>query len=103
MTTEKKTIYVVMRSKRYPKETFDIHTYSRQTSNLEVMKKYRDEIQGKYPNWLVAVLPREQAKEIERKFHQHRKDIERKKLERFERVSDELLIRKTYLESIYDR
>lgn len=60
-------IYAVVRLDNN-KEFNSCHIYSKQTSNLGVMKAYYKEIKTKYPHCKVALVTRERAKEIEKEY-----------------------------------
>ena len=71
---EVKTIYVVV---RYPKrinvwdvKSSDFHIYSKQSSNLEVMRAYFREIKIKHSNeYFVHLMSREKAEKMANKWH----------------------------------
>lgn len=55
------TIYALVRLDN-EKTRFSCHVYSKQTSNFEKMKEYREEIKQKYPNsWKIFITTRENA------------------------------------------
>ena len=60
------TIYAVVRVQNDMREVSinPVHVYSKQTSNLEIMKAYKEEIEGKYPWAKVYLVSREKAAEM---------------------------------------
>lgn len=65
--TEHKTIYAVVRIDNN-EEWNSCHVYSKQTSNLEIMKDYVKEIAKKFPTCKVYLTSRENAKKIHKQF-----------------------------------
>lgn len=71
---EKKTIYAVVcypkRINRFNVHYFDFRLYTKQTSNLEKMKAYFEEIKDKHGDWChVHLVTREKAKELQKKWY----------------------------------
>lgn len=67
------TIYAVVRVQTNLKECDEfnpVHVYTKQTSNLEVMKAYKEEIEAKYPWAKVYLVSREKAQQMKKIGHQ---------------------------------
>lgn len=96
MTTEKKTIYVVARlySRPYP-EQFDFHIYSKQSSNREKIREYRDEIRAKFPDCQVVLTTREKAEVMKREWWNKVMEKEKRTLERYYQASDKIQTKQT--------
>ena len=60
------TIYAVVRYTNNLKTSnyFGMNVYSTQSSNLEKMQTYKEEIANKYPTQTVVLVPRETAKKM---------------------------------------
>ena len=99
MTQTKKTIYAVVTLATPCTEWFDLRVYSKQTSNLEIMKAYKEEIKRKHPSCRVHLVTRERAKEIQKEFRQHLRDVENRKLAELDRRLNNLAIIESYLKS----
>ena len=99
MTQTKKTIYAVVSLATPCTEWFDLRVYSKQTSNIEIMKAYREEIKRKHPSCRVYLVSRERAKEIQNEFRQHLRNIENRKLAELDRKLNDLAIIESYLKS----
>lgn len=64
------TIYAVVRMDKNLSK-FGCNVYTKQSSNLEKMQAYRDEIAGKYPWCEVVLVSRESAKIIAQKYREY--------------------------------
>lgn len=78
------TIYAVVRIYVNGEEAEwnDVHVYSKQTSNLEVIKNYAKEIKQKYPNDRVFVMSREKAHKVHHQFMKRYNEMVSKGIER---------------------
>ena len=75
------TIYAVVRIDVTGETSyFDFHVYSKQTSNLEVIKAYAKEIKHKYPYCRIFVMSREKANQLHHKFIQKFEEEEKRKI-----------------------
>ena len=70
------TIYAIVKIDKLFNE-FSCHVYSKQTSNLSVMKAYKKEIQNKYPQDQVVLVSRERAREIQKDYYHWYKNLEK--------------------------
>ena len=92
-------IYAVVVMSKVMLEPHDMHVYSKQSSNKEVMVAYAKELQARYPDRRVVLMTREKAKEQQKKFYLWRKEQERAKLERCDRNLNKLMGRMVYADS----
>ena len=70
------TIYAVVTLTK-PINQFSCHVYSKQTSNIDIMQAYKEEIERKRPNSQVLLTSRENAKKIESDYYKWFKEWER--------------------------
>ena len=95
---EKKTIYVVVRVDQWEESKAlqtRIHIYSNQSSNKEKIIEYGKKIKKTYPSKRVAVMSREKAKELQKKYVELNYKNEIKALAELENKSKDILLRQT--------
>lgn len=99
---EKKTIYGILRvSNRVTEDYGTVHMYSHTSSNKDTLRKYAKRIAKSYEgDSKVYIVEREKGKKEVKKYQQWLKETEQKRIDRFNKRTDELLIKKTYLEGL---
>lgn len=79
-----KTRYVVVKFPKRVTSSRDIHTYTKRTSNKEIMIRYYEEIKAKHPYSNVKLMTEEEAKAFDHAVYKYFKDIEIAKLKRLD-------------------
>ena len=89
---EKKTIYGILRvSNKITEDYGVVHMYSCVSSNKDTLRKYAQRIAKSYErNSKIYIVEKEKGE----------KEVEQKRIDRFNKKTDELLIKKTYLEGL---
>lgn len=99
---EKKTIYGILRvSNRITEDYGTVYMYTYTSSNKDTLRKYAQRIAKSYErDSKVYIVEREKGKKEVKKYQQWLKETEQKRIDRFNKRTDELLIKKTYLEGL---
>ena len=99
---EKKTIYGILRvSNRITEDYGIVHMYSCVSSNKDTLRKYAQRIAKSYErDSKVYIVEKEKGEKEVKKYQRWLKEVEQKRIDRFNKKTDELLIKKTYLEGL---
>lgn len=99
---EKKTIYGILRvSNRITEDYGIVHMYSYVSSNKDTLRKYAKRIAKSYErDSKVYIVEKEKGEKEVKKYQRWLKEVEQKRIDRFNKKTDELLIKKTYLEGL---
>ena len=99
---EKKTIYSILRvSNRITEDYGVVHMYSYVSSNKDTLRKYAQRIAKSYErDSKVYIVEKEKGEKEVKKYQRWLKEVEQKRIDRFNKKTDELLIKKTYLDGL---